>query len=144
MLVLFCLGFAACEKEEKANQDLPLNTATLTQLVQEDSWKVTYYYNDSVGEETIRYHNLRFGFGEDGALQVVDDEANNYVGNWQVRQAGTSVVLEMDFGGIEQLMELGEAWTVAAITPIRIEMEHLRGPDYDVEYLIMEKLGEVQ
>ncbi len=139
-ILLAATAFSSCSKDDD-DDILDINTQSLSTLVLEDTWKVTYFFDDDDGDETAQFNGYTFTFTTQGSVTATRN-GNTDTGIWLVRQDDGRTELEIDFNDDDDpLDELDEDWGVTELTPNRIKLEDLDDDnDDDEEYLTLEKI----
>jgi hypothetical protein len=114
--------------------------AAFDSLLIGETWKITYFYDDS--DQTPLYQAFTFNFQENGLI-IARIGALAYSGEWDVDDdEEENIKLDIDFDDPDLLEELDNDWEVYEWNENRIRMAESRDDlnDDDNDFLTLEKL----
>jgi hypothetical protein len=110
------------------------STLDFMQVITKDSWKISYYFHESV--KTSIYEKYSFAFGSDGKV-IATKPGVSYTGSWSSKVDNGEREFEMKFES-DDLKELDNGWKVFEYSNSQLRFRDTEDIN-DNQYLYFEK-----
>jgi len=143
MAMLFVLTTSSmCSSDDNSNSGVN-STASVINVVNTGSWKVTYYY-DTDHDETTAFTGYNFTFGANNVVTASNGSTTN-TGTWTVTDSNSSddsisdLDFNLSFATPAQFAELSDDWEIIEKTATSIKLKDVSGGNGGTDYLTFTK-----
>jgi hypothetical protein len=119
------------------------NPSDVINIVNNGTWKITYYY-DTDHEETTAFNNYLFTFGASNVL-TASNGTNNYSGTWSITDSNSNddslsnLDFSIAFGSPAQFLKITNDWEIVEKSATLIKLRDVSGGNGGTDYLTFTK-----
>lgn len=121
---------ASCTKDDSVLSDL--TTSEVTSTLDGNTWKVTYYFDNSDGESTDDFAGYTFVFYEDGSINA-SNSGETFSGTWLIKNSDDDPdfdkEIEFTISGNKQMDELDGSWLITELTDSSVKLKDDNGAE---------------
>jgi hypothetical protein len=138
VLTLIVISLMGCDEGVKET-----NQSRMLGIMQEGTWRISYYYDTSV-DETAIYSNYTYEFDPSSILSATDG-ANSFSGTWGIIDTDPFVDTLPDlnfnilFSSPPSFAKLSANWKVIEATDTKVKLSSTGGSNGGTDYLTFDR-----
>lgn len=139
LTVFSAVALMSCKKEDKIDKN---TVSGVTNLMDDGTWRITYYFDDN--DETLNFDGYNFTFGADNLL-TAEHGSTNVSGVWSITDSNSDDddLNELDFNisflSPPNFEELSDDWEIIEKTETMIKLTDVSGGGSGTDYLTFTK-----